>query len=45
MPAPHHQFFTGQMLFLPPNHQHRSTEVAEVGSYSVKIILVNIGPK
>ena len=27
-PAPHHSvFFTGRMLFLPPNQQHQSTEV------------------
>ena len=27
MPAPHHSsFFTGRMLFLPPNQQHHSTE-------------------
>jgi len=27
MPAPHHSsFFTGHMLFLPPNQQHQSTE-------------------
>jgi len=27
MPAPHHSsFFTGRMLFLPPNQQHQSTE-------------------
>jgi len=26
MPAPHHSFFTGQILFLPPNQQHQSPE-------------------
>jgi len=28
MPAPHHSFFTGRMLFLPPkpNQQYQSTE-------------------
>ena len=27
MPAPHHSlFFTGRMLFLPPNQQRQSTE-------------------
>jgi len=25
-PAPHRQFFTGQMPFLPPNQQRQSTE-------------------
>jgi len=26
MPVPHHSFFTGRMLFLPPNQQRQSTE-------------------
>jgi len=26
MPAPHLSFFTGRMLFLPPNQQCQSTE-------------------
>jgi len=26
MPAPHHLFFTGQMLFLMPNQQCKTTE-------------------
>jgi len=26
MPAPTTQFFTGRMLFLPPNQQRQSTE-------------------
>ena len=26
MPAPHHSFFTGRMLFLPPYQQRQSTE-------------------
>ena len=25
-PTPHHSFFTGRMLFLPPNQQRQSTE-------------------
>jgi len=26
VPDPPYKFFTGQMLFLPPNQQHQSTE-------------------
>jgi len=26
MPAPHHSFFAGWMLFLMPNHQCQNTE-------------------
>jgi len=28
MPAPHHTFFTGRMLFLKPNQQRQTTDLA-----------------
>ena len=37
MPTPHHSiFFTGQLLFLPPNEQHQSTQGNKV------VILVSV---
>jgi len=39
MPELHHSVFTGRLTFLPPNHQHQSTE----GNLTVGYTLVDIG--